>query len=362
MPVSMRDLSLRPNHELAGALFREGAGWNVPAEYSSRDVEVRAVRAGVGVIDLSDHTKLELTGSERVSFLDGLVTADIKILTPGTSAYALLLNEKSRVLGDVRVFAFPDSLVLDIEASQRDRVLQILERARVSDDVEFKDLGVAGHLGIDGPNAATAVTSVAGIDVHGVALNTFVNVMIDKRRGGRVVRVRAVGEDGFQVWAEGAGLAEMWRAFLRAGPTPVGRDAYEVLRIESGIPRYGMEMNEDTLALEVAPEYALSFTKGCYTGQEVVARGTYVGQVRRKLMGLRVDADIAPVQGDRVRRGDREVGFITSGTWSPTLGWTIALALLRIDEVNPAETLHVDRGGWDLRARLHPLPFVRPRS
>ncbi len=133
----------------------------------------------------------------------------------------------------------------------------------------------------------------------------------------------------------------------------------EVLRIEAGVPRVGVDMGEDTLALEAAPESAISYTKGCYVGQEVVARGTYVGQVRRKLLGLRVDGDVPPVRGDRVSKGDREVGFVTSGTWSPTLGWVIALALLRIDEVAPSEALFIDRGGWDLRARQHPLPFVR---
>ena len=359
---SMRELPLRPYHEFGGAMFRAEAGWNVPAEYSSMEAEVRAVRTAAGVIDLSDRSKLELRGSERVPFLDGLVTADIKILAPGTSAYALLLNEKSRVLGELRVYAFPDSLVLDIEAGQADRVLKILEKARVSDDVEFRDVGLTGHLGIDGPAAAGVVTNAARVDVRGLGVEAFVNVAIDKRREGHIVRVRPTGENGFQVWAPEASLAEMWQAALRSGAAPVGRDAYEVLRIEAGIPRFGAEMNEGTLALEVAPPSALSFTKGCYIGQEVVARGTYVGQIRRKLMGLRVEADIPPVRGDRVSKGDREVGFITSGAWSPTLGWNIALALLRIDEVGPSDSLFIDRGGWDLRARLHPLPFVQPRS
>src|SRR5436309_1004897 len=98
-----------------------------------------------GMIDWSDRAKIRLTGSERVTFLDGIVTADMKILTPGMSAYALLLNEKSRVLGDLRVYAFADSLVLDIEASQKDTIMAILEKARVSDDVEFHDLGACGH-------------------------------------------------------------------------------------------------------------------------------------------------------------------------------------------------------------------------
>jgi len=119
-----------------------------------------------------------------------------------------------------------------------------------------------------------------------------------------------------------------------------------------------MEMGDDTLALEVAPDFRLSFTKGCYVGQEVVARATYVGQVRRSCFGLRVDADVPPVHGDKVSKGTREVGKVTSGTWSPTTGWVIAIALLRADEVSAKDTLFIDRGGWDLRARLTSLPYV----
>src|SRR5436309_11439461 len=136
----MHELPLRPYHEFAGALFRSEADWDVPAGYRSLDEEVASVRRGAGMVDLSDRAKLELTGSERVPFLDGIVTVDVKILAPGTSAYALLLNEKSRVLGELRVYAFPESLVLDIEAAQKPTVLGILEKARVSDDVEFRDL------------------------------------------------------------------------------------------------------------------------------------------------------------------------------------------------------------------------------
>src|SRR6266511_2777323 len=185
---TMRDLLLRPEHDLAGALFRNEAGWNVPAGYGSIDAEVRAVRAAAGIIDLSDRAKIELTGSERIPFLDGLVTADVKVIAPGTSAYALLLNERSRVLGDLRVYAFPESLVLDIEAAQKTTILGILEKARVSDDVEFRDLGTTGHLGVHGPRADDAVTRALGVDVRGLAFDTYVSFPVDKHHVGHIAR------------------------------------------------------------------------------------------------------------------------------------------------------------------------------
>jgi len=118
----MQELRLQPYHDLRGAIFRPEAGWSIPAGYGSLDAEVRAVRTRAGMIDLSDRAKIELTGSERVPFLDGLVTTDLKIFGPGMSTYALLLNEKSRVLGDLRVYAFADSLVLDIDPAQKDSI------------------------------------------------------------------------------------------------------------------------------------------------------------------------------------------------------------------------------------------------
>src|SRR5438093_10604862 len=136
----MQELRLRPYHDLEGAIFRPEAGWLIPATYGPVDAEVRAVRTRAGMIDWSDRAKIRLTGSERVTFLDGIVTADMKTLTPGTSAYALLLNEKSRVLGDLRVYGFADSLVLDIEASQRDTLIAILENALIRVYNNYHDL------------------------------------------------------------------------------------------------------------------------------------------------------------------------------------------------------------------------------
>jgi folate-binding protein YgfZ len=237
--------------------------------------------------------------------------------------------------------------------------MRLLEKARVSDDVEFRDLGPCGHIEVHGPASGGPVSGVAGADVRSLSDYAFLTFPVDRHHEGHTVRLRTFREDGYAIWSAGASLAEVWERLVRADVTPIGRDAAEVLRIEAGVPRFGADMGEDTLALEVAPESAISYTKGCYLGQEIVARGTYVGQVRRKLLGLRVEGDLSPGHGDRVSRGDREVGSVTSGAWSPTIGWVVALALLRIDQVSTKDPLFINRGGWDLRARLHDLPFAR---
>ena len=182
---------------------------------------------------------------------------------------------------------------------------------------------------------------------------------IGKRGSGRAARLRTVGEPAVELWSPGGSLEATWERLLALGAAPVGRDAFETLRIEAGVPRVGADMGEFTLALEVAPEGSISFTKGCYVGQEVVARGTYRGHMNRKLLGMRIDGDVPPARGDRVVAAGDEVGRVTSGAWSPTLGRPIALGLLRIDRVSASEALFIDRAGWDLRTALAPLPFVR---
>ena len=354
----MPDLRLRNYHEIDGAVFRKEAGWEVPSGYGALDREVGAVRRFAGVIDFSDRVKVAVRGSDRVTFLDGLVTTDIKVLSPGRSVAALVLDEASHVLGDLRVSALEDAFVLDIDAAQASSLLDYFRKQIVSDDVSLEDLGFCGHLEVHGPRAPDAVSSALGTDVRGLAVDEHLTFPIDRHHRGYASRVNTLGEYGFAIWAVGEPLEVVWSSLFRLGVSPVGRDAIEVLRVESGRPRFGADMGPSTLALEVAPEGLLSFTKGCYRGQEVVARGTHIGAVKRRLLGLRVEGDVPPSHGDAVRIEGEEVGQVTSGCWSPTTGWVIALALLRVDEVRADSRLFIDHDGWDLRATLHPLPFV----
>lgn len=361
-PVPMTELRLRSVHEVDGALFREESGWDVPSGYGALDREVDAVRRDAGMIDLSDRAKVAVRGADRLTFLDGLLTADLKVLTPGHSAYALVLDEASHVLGDVRVTALEDSCVLDVEPGQKSALLEYFQKQVVSDDVVLQDLGFCGHIEVHGPRALDGVFETLGVDAGALPVEGHATFSLDRHRSGHISRINTIGEPGALVWAEGDSLGPVWSTLFRKGVTPVGRDAFDILRIESGQPRFGAEMGPSTLALEVAPEGVLNFTKGCYRGQEVVARGTYIGTVNRRLLGLRIDGDVPPAAGDAVRVEGDEVGRVTSGCWSPTTGWVIALALLRVDRVRTDSRIFIDHDGWDLRAFLHPLPFVRPRA
>jgi folate-binding protein YgfZ len=358
----MSDLRLRDYHEVSGAVFRMEAGWDVPMGYGSLDREVDAVRRAAGAVDFSDRAKIRVRGADRLTFLDGLVTADLKVLVPGRSVYALVLDEVSHVLGDLRVTALEDAFVLDTEAAQKDALVSYFRKQVVSDDVTLDDLGFCGHIEVHGPLAPRVASAVLGVDVRDLSVDGQTTFGLERHRTGFVSRVNALGEDGCAIWAPGESLEIIWAALIQDGAVPVGREALEVLRIEAGRPRFGVDMTERTLALEVAPVGVLSFTKGCYRGQEVVARGRSIGQVKKRLSGLRIDGDVPPSHGNPVRTGGEEIGRVTSGSWSPTTGWVIALALLQRDKVRPDTQMFVDHDGWDLRAALHALPFVLGRA
>jgi folate-binding protein YgfZ len=358
----MPELRLRNYHEVGGAVFRKEAGWEVPAGYGALDTEVAAVRRSAGMVDLSDRAKVTVQGSDRVTFLDGLVTADLKTLRTGMSVYALVLDEVSHVLGDLRVTAIDDAFLMDIEAPQKASLLTYFRKQIVSDDVTLEDLGFCGHLEVQGPSSPDAVSAVLGVDVRGLSVDEQTTFPVDRRARGTVSRINTFGEAGYAIWAPGRDLDLVWASLSRRGVTPIGRDALDVLRIEAGRPRFGVDMTEEVLALEVAPEGSISFTKGCYKGQEVVARGTHIGHVSRRLLGLQIDGDVPPSRGDVLRVEGEDAGVITSGCWSPTTGWVIALALCRIDRVRNDSMMFIDHGGWELRATPHPLPFVLGRA
>jgi folate-binding protein YgfZ len=241
-------------------------------------------------------------------------------------------------------------------------LLSYFQKQIVSDDVAIRDLGACGHLEVHGPLTPDLVAAVLGVDVRGLSADEHVGFPLDRHHLGTAVRLNTFGETGYLVWAEDDRLATVWEALLRLGAAPVGREACDVLRIEAGTPRFGSDMTESTLALEVAPPGSISLTKGCYRGQEVVARGTYVGHMNRRLVGLRIDGDVPPSHGDAVRLEGQGVGTVTSGCWSPTTGWVIALALLQADAAQSSSRLFIDHDGWDLRSVVHPLPFVLGRA
>jgi tRNA-modifying protein YgfZ len=306
--------------------------------------EYRALTEACGLVDRSERGKLALTGSETKVFLQGQVTNDIEGLEPGRGCYAAFLTHKGKMLGDMRVLDLGDELLLDTERVALQELFNMIRRYKLGSDVELHKRTVElALLSLVGPNARR----IAGAADLGTREH-------DNRRaqvGDRDVTLVAT-DAGVDVFCAAGDAAAVRAALEAAGAVPVGEDAAEVVRVEHGRPRYGVDIDEGVIPQEAGlNERAVSFTKGCYVGQETVARLFYRGKPNRHLRGLRLSGPAA--RGDALRLGEKEVGRLGSVVVSPVHG-PIALALVR-REAEPGDTLAVGDGGT--AAEVVELPF-----
>lgn len=290
----------------------------------------RAVRAGAGLVDRSARGKLALSGGEAKRFLQGQVTQDVVALEPGTGAYAAFLTNKGKMLGDLRVLDAGDELLLDTERVALQALFTMIRRYSLGFDAELHRRTLErGLLSLVGPQARSLLgDAAAGL---GSAEHDHVAAEVD----GIAVRLIATHE-GVDLLVDSARTAELAAALEARGATPVAEEVAEALRVEAGRPRYGLDLDEGTIPQEAGlNERAVSFTKGCYVGQETVARLFYKGKPNRHLRGLRLSEPVEP--GTELRLGERVVGVVGTVATSPEHG-PIALALVR-REAEPGATV-----------------------
>jgi folate-binding protein YgfZ len=304
--------------------------------------EYAALTERCGLVDRSERGKLALTGSEAREFLHGQVSNDIEALEPGQGCYAAFLTPKGKMLGDLRVLHLGDELFLDTERVALQALFNMIRNYKLGRDVELHKRTVErGLLSLVGPGAREAAGADGlGPDEHDNAAGEI---------GGVPVRLVATAA-GVDLICDAARTDDLKAAL--ADVPQVSEAAAEVVRVESGRPRYGLDLDESVIPQEAAlNERAVSFTKGCYVGQETVARLFYRGKPNRHLRGLRLSEPAAT--GDELRLGERVVGRLGSSVVSPARG-PIGLAIVR-REAAPGDTVTVgDRG---VSATLVELPF-----
>ncbi len=296
------------------------------------DAQYRVLRESAGTLVRKGRRILEVTGSEAGEYLQGQLTNDVEALEPGAGCYSALLDRKGKMQGDMRVLRRDDGFWIDTEAEAGDAVLRHLSMYKIGRDVEVCDQSddralisvigpAAGKVALDGPTGAEnshRPTTIAGAEAVAIGTDGGVDLLVALADCERVID-----------------------ALLAAGAEAVGEAAVEIVRIESGRPRFGREMTTSTIPQEAGiNDRAVSFTKGCYIGQETVARLHYKGKPNRRLVGLRLDA--AAGAGDPVRLGEREVGTIGTAVLSPAHGH-IALAIIR-REAELGDTVAVGEG------------------
>ena len=303
------------------------------ADFGDPFREYEAMEHGAGLADRSHLTKLRISGSDSAEWLQGQISNDVRVLQPGGRLLCLVCTPTGQIVADCSVWRSQDGFFLFAPGSRRAPLLERLERMLISEDVRIEDI-----------SERFALLSLVGPEV-GEAWS----------EGHPCAPTSAVRGNGLDVLVPNEG-EEDYLASLVERATPVGSSAYHVRRIEDGIPSYGAEIDARTLPQEMGPDFErdyISYSKGCYTGQEVIARIHSRGHTNRILCGIRWKADVLP--GARVLVGDSEVGTVTSACRSFAIGVCISLAVLRREAAQPGTTVRAE----GVEGEVCELPFVR---
>lgn len=305
----------------------------------------QAIQQHAALGAVAPRLQIAVSGQDRAAYLQGLLTNDIQALTPGTGCYSAWLSPQGRLHTDMHVLESGDMILLDVPAETLDATIQRLDQFIFTEDVQVVSLA----------------ESLSSVWLHGPHAAAILEQVLDGARGfnewpeyrhGRfdfhaspvsVVRISQLGVPGFCVYLERARVTELVSALTGAGAVPVSEDAIAAARIEAGYPVFGIDMTDDTIPLEAGIESrAISFTKGCYVGQEVIIRVLHRGhgRVAKRLVHIRIDGPL-PERGAKLHAAEREVGWVTSAADSPRSG-TIALAYVHRDFVNSGTELQVE--------------------
>jgi folate-binding protein YgfZ len=359
-------LLLHGRHSDQGPVPYEPFGpWLVPWQFQGFEAEYQAVRAGAGLIDFSYLASIRVEGADRASFLHRLLSNDILRVAPGTGCRAALLNASGKMLADIGVLADPEALWLLCSVLQADELGQALEKYHFSEQVEITNLERAyGILALAGPKLHDLLQKL----IPGTTLpSTFGGHLMTtiKSHEVRLIRMPVAGGASMALMTEAAHLRGVWQALLDAGAAPVGWSAWNAARIEAGLPFYGIDMDASNLLPETGLEaISASSTKGCYIGQEVMARLDTYGSVSQKLMGLKLEGATPVRTGAQILHAGQLSGRITSAAYSPALKCQIAMGYVKRGAYEPGTKVDVADGSVRTAATVmnRPLVDVTPAS
>jgi|ERR1051326_1021666 folate-binding protein YgfZ len=335
----------------------------IAGNYGDTHGEYWALRETAGILDLSFRGRLCVAGSDRARFLHGQVTNDVKSLRVGEGCYAALITAKGKMQSDLNIYCLQDELLLDFEPGLTTNVSERLEKYVIADDVQIVD--VAPHYGL---------LSVQGPKAEGIIRALRLGAELPNKPFGFVktgdevylMNQPRLRTSGFYLFIPITSVAsirdKLIEAAKSAGGRACGSEAFEIARLEAGIPRFGIDMDETTNPLEAGLETrAISFTKGCYIGQEVISRIRTYSEVARALRGLKLadNLKVLPAKGDKLFHDAKEAGFITSAIASPGLEANIALGYVKREMNQPGTELILRSAGGESQARVVELPFLK---
>jgi folate-binding protein YgfZ len=317
------------------------------------------VRGGeTGLTDFSPRGRIEVSGGNAVQFLNGYVTNDIKKLDEGQWIEAAFPNVQGRLLAAARILNTKGVFLIDTDIITREIVFKTLERFIPAGDFYVNDVTEqTALLSIQGANSSEFIYRLFQVSTlnHGQVKNLLWedNPII-------LIRATHTGEDGFDLFIHSNIKQALSETFLSLGAKLISKDALDTLRVESGIPLFGIDMNETNIVSEAPMENAISYTKGCYIGQEILARIHWRGHVAKKLTGLISETNKLILKDSKVKSIDgKEIGRITSSCYSPKLNKNIALAYVKYDYLTPGTQVNIEQEDEQIEATVTKLPFIK---
>ena len=345
--------------ELGTTSTVEYRGATTAARFGDPQAELAALLKACGVYDLGYRAKISLTGADRVRWLNGMVTNNIRDLAPGHGVYAFLLNPQGHVLADLYAYNRGESIIVDTDSSQAEKILATFDHYIIMDDVEVKDLSPQmTALGIAGPNAREVlaradmkIPELQPLQVHAIQCDCECGCL-----NCTLVRGDNPLSESYEIWLAPEHVKPLWNSLVKAGATPVGSEALELQRIASGMPRYGVDIRERDLPQETEQLRALNFNKGCYVGQEIVERIRSRGAVHRKFAGFMANGTLQVAAGSRIVAGEKDVGEVTSVASFQLAagGKTVALGYIRREQAVPGREVMI--GTEKMSVVAMPLP------
>lgn len=347
-------------HVAHGGRMVDFAGWDMPVQYTSIVAEHQAVRTQAGLFDIAHMGRLRFTGPDAARFLNAFVTNNVRDLELGQIQYALVVNEAGGILDDVLVYRFPDHYLLVVNASNRQKILDEIPRRRGDFQFTLEDITLShGMLALQGPLAEELLNPLVDIDLRQVHYYSGAGARV-MDRSAFVTRTGYTGEDGFEVVLPAAEMLPLWEELLRRGADrgviPCGLGCRDTLRLEAAMPLYGHELSEQMDPYTAGLGWAVKLNKGEFTGREALARFRDVA-TRKKRVGLFLEGKRIAREGALVLQGEQNVGVVTSGTFSPTLEKSLAMAYVEPQCAAVGTPLTVEIRGKREGAMVTALPF-----
>src|SRR5579859_2765322 len=337
----------------SGARLGEYGGVETALVFSDVAAEFRELSSDCAIHDFGWRAKIAVSGRDRVRWLNGMVTNNIKDLKPGNGNYSFVLNPQGRIQGDLYTYNLGESFLIDTERAQLEHLLTSLRRFIIMDQVELRDRSdELTAIGVQGPRS-TEILKTVGIPDPGLEPMQIVGLQWNSND---IFLTRMAGDEFHtcEIWGSPNVVSELWKAVSQAGAKPVGAEALEKFRIMIGFPKYGTDIGERDLPQETEQTHALNFTKGCYIGQEIVERIRSRGAVHRKFHGFLLEGDL-PERGTKLQADGKDVGEITSVGRIPTHNGdrSVALGYIRREALERQARITYSGG----EAKPSPVPF-----